>query len=279
MIYDGNRPDAPPEANALYFGVLPPGPAYAKSKTIEQPVILDWDVAHPLLQFVRDLPTVAILKATTVEPPPGSTVLIESDKGPLAFVAPREGFSDTVVTFALMDGDKFNTNWYRNISFPLFLFNSLQVLGNARESVGDEVHLPGQPVILRAEAEGHGQGHRARRQDRYAPPDAARDVRGQPDRHAPASITPAGTLTGGSPSRSTCSTRARATSPPAASCPRASPERKPMPTGSRSATTPSPARGTPVRAGKTGGGGWRSWCWSSCCSSGIFTIGVFTSEV
>ncbi len=131
VIYDGNRPDAPPEANALYFGVLPPGPAYAKSKTIEQPVILDWDVAHPLLQFVRDLPTVAILKATTAEPPPGSTVLIESDKGPLAFVAPREGFSDTIITFALMDGDKFNTNWYRNISFPLFLLNSLQVLGNA----------------------------------------------------------------------------------------------------------------------------------------------------
>ncbi|MBV8677740.1 MAG: BatA and WFA domain-containing protein [Planctomycetaceae bacterium] len=152
VIYDGVRPEAPPEANALYFGVLPPGPAYAKPKTIEQPVILDWDVAHPLLQFVRDLPTVAILKATTVDPPPGSSVLIEGDKGPLAFVAPREGFSDTVVGFALMEGDKFNTNWYRNISFPLFLLNSIQVLGNARESAGDEVHRPGQPVILRAEA-------------------------------------------------------------------------------------------------------------------------------
>src|SRR5262249_49335481 len=84
-------------------------------------------------------------------PPPGSTTLIESNKGPLAFVAPREGYSDTVVAFALMEGENFNTNWYRNISFPLFLFNALQVLGNARESVGDEVHLPGQPVLLRAD--------------------------------------------------------------------------------------------------------------------------------
>ncbi|MGE5754301.1 MAG: vWA domain-containing protein, partial [Planctomycetaceae bacterium] len=151
IIYDRDRPDTPPEANALYFGALPPGPAYARAKTVEQPVILDWDVAHPLLQFVRDLPTVAVLKALSVEPPPGSTVLIESNRGPLAFVALREGYSDTVVTFALMDGDNFNTNWYRNISFPLFLFNSLQVLGNARESVGDEVHLPGQPVVLRAD--------------------------------------------------------------------------------------------------------------------------------
>ncbi len=152
VIYDNVRPEAAPEANAMYFGVLPPGPAYANSKAIEQPVILDWDAAHPLLQFVRDLPTVAILKALSVEPPPGSTKLIESDRGTLAFIAPRQGFSDAVVTFPLMEGDKFNTNWYRNISFPLFLFNSLQFLGNARESTGDEVHLPGQPVVIRAEA-------------------------------------------------------------------------------------------------------------------------------
>jgi hypothetical protein len=151
VVYDRYRPEAPPEANALYFGVLPPGPAYAKTHPIEEPLILDWDVAHPLMQFIRDLPTVAILKAIGVEPPPGSTTLIESSKGPLAFVAPREGYSDTVVTFALMEGENFNTNWYRNISFPLFLFNALEVLGNARESVGDEIHLPGQPVTLRAD--------------------------------------------------------------------------------------------------------------------------------
>jgi hypothetical protein len=151
VIADRYRPENPPEANVLYFGVLPPGPAYARSQPIEQPLILDWDVGHPLMQFVRDLPTVAVLKALAVTPPPGSTVLIESNKGPLAFVAPREGYSDTVVTFALMDGENFNTNWYRNISFPLFLFNALQVLGNARESAGDEVHLPGQPVVLRTD--------------------------------------------------------------------------------------------------------------------------------
>ncbi|MDR3634666.1 MAG: BatA and WFA domain-containing protein [Isosphaeraceae bacterium] len=153
VIYDGVRPDTPPEANALYFGVLPPGKAYAESKELKAPVILDWDVAHPLMQFVRDLPTVLIAKAIGVELPPGARTLIESNQGPLAFVAPREGFSDAVVTFGLMNGDQFNTNWFKNISFPLFLFNSIQVLGNARESVGDEVHLPDQPVVVRAEAQ------------------------------------------------------------------------------------------------------------------------------
>jgi hypothetical protein len=152
VIYDQVRPDANPEANTLYFGALPPGKAYEKSREVEAPVILDWDVAHPLLQFIRDLPTVAILKALTLEPPLGSTVLIESNLGPLAFVTAREGYADTVVTFGLLDGKKnFNTNWYNKYSFPLFLYNALQVLGNARASSGDEVHQPDQPIALRAE--------------------------------------------------------------------------------------------------------------------------------
>jgi len=152
VIFDQFRPETAPEANALYFGVMPPGPAYAKTRDLQRPVILDWDVTHPLMQYVRDLSTVAVLKATGVDLPVGATPLIESNVGPLAFVAPREGFSDTVVAFALMDGEKFNTTWFKNISFPLFLFNSIQVLGNTRETASDEVHLPGQNVPLRIDA-------------------------------------------------------------------------------------------------------------------------------
>jgi von Willebrand factor type A domain/Aerotolerance regulator N-terminal len=152
VIYDQVRPDSSPAANTLYFGAIPPGKPYENSKELEGPVILDWDVAHPLMQYIRDLPTVAILKAIGVKPPTGSTVLIDSNLGPIAFVAPREGYSDTVITFGLIDEKgNFNTNWYNKYSFPLFLFNSLQVLGNARSSVGDELHLPDQPVVLRAE--------------------------------------------------------------------------------------------------------------------------------
>lgn len=149
VIYDRYRPGTPPEANALYFGVMPPGPAYEKTRVLERPVVLDWDVSHPLMQYIRDLSTVVIVKATGVDPPAGSTVLIESNLGPLAFVAPREGYSDTVITFPLMEGDAFNTTWFKNISFPLFLFNTLQFLGNARESAGDEVRQPGRSVVLR----------------------------------------------------------------------------------------------------------------------------------
>ena len=90
IIYDRVRPETPPEANALYFGTLPPGPAYEKSRTVNNPAILDVNASHPLMQFIRDLSVVRVLKATIVNPPPGSTVLFEGDSGPLAFVAPRK---------------------------------------------------------------------------------------------------------------------------------------------------------------------------------------------
>jgi len=154
VIYDGVRPEVPPEANALYFGSLPPGPAYANPKAVEQPVILDWNISHPIMQYIRDLSLVFVARANLVELPAGGTALIESNQGPLAFTVPREGFTDTVILFPLLDGTTPNTTWFRYISFPLFLLNSVQALGNVREGTGEEVRSPGRPVILRAETLG-----------------------------------------------------------------------------------------------------------------------------
>lgn len=160
VIYDRFQPQAPPAANALYFGAVPPGPAFQKTNEVEGPVILDWDISHPLMQYIRDLRLVRIVRATMVEPPPGSSDLISSNHGPLAFVTPRQGFSDAVVTFGLFStpaeegkDPELNTDWpIRFYSFPLFIFNALRVLGNARETGGEEVHLPGRPVVLRADS-------------------------------------------------------------------------------------------------------------------------------
>lgn len=154
VIFDRVQPTTPPEANALYFGALPPGKAYEQAKVVEYPTILDWDLSHPLLQYIRDLAHIVIKKATVVDPPAGSTVLIEGpNKVALAFLAPRAGYVDAVVTFALLDGKSFNTDWVLRFSFPLFLFHSLRNLGNARDAAGTDVHQPGQPVVLRADAQ------------------------------------------------------------------------------------------------------------------------------
>jgi hypothetical protein len=154
VIFDGVKPEFAPEANALYFGVFPPGPAYAKTKEVSQPFILDWDIGHPLMQYVRDLKLVFVAKAQIVELPLGAKSLIDSDKGPLGFVVPREGYADAVVTFPLMDGINPNTTWFRYISFPLFILNAIQNLGNVREGAGEEIAEPGEPITLHPETTG-----------------------------------------------------------------------------------------------------------------------------
>jgi von Willebrand factor type A domain/Aerotolerance regulator N-terminal len=151
VIFDGVKPGSPPEANTLYFGEFPPGPAYEKRKELQSPVILDWDISHPLLQYIRDLSLVYVAKGLSVELPPGAKALIDSNQGPLAFTVPREGYTDTIVAFPLMDGTNPNTTWFRYISFPLFVLNSIQALGNVREGTGEELAQPGRPVPIRAE--------------------------------------------------------------------------------------------------------------------------------
>lgn len=152
VVFDNVSPKTPPAANALYFGALPPGEAYAKSQEVEGPIILDWDIAHPLLQYIRDLSLVRIAKARVVEPPPGATPLIESNRGPIALFVPREGFSDVVITFPMFGADRnLNTDWHTRVSFPMFLFHCLRLLGNVEAVDNEEVHRPGQPIALRAD--------------------------------------------------------------------------------------------------------------------------------
>lgn len=154
IIYDNYRPEASPQANTLYFGTFPPEPAYEEVREVEGPIILDWDITHPLIQYIRDLSQVRILKAKVVEPPAGSARLIESNRGVLAFVAPREGYSDAVVAFSVpyaSEDRSLNTDWHTKYSFPLFLFNSLYTLGNIRDGSGGEVDRPGRPMTLTAD--------------------------------------------------------------------------------------------------------------------------------
>jgi hypothetical protein len=153
VVFDRFRPDKDPAANALYFGNLPPGPAFESARPMEGLVtVLDWKIDHPLLQYIRDLPTINILKATKVELPAGSASLIDAGQGSLAFARPREGYTDVVITFPIFEGKEINTDWPTKISFPLFFLNCLRILGNVRESTGDEVHQPGQQVVLRSES-------------------------------------------------------------------------------------------------------------------------------
>ena len=143
----------PPRGQHPLPGHLPPDPTLGSARTIERPVIADWNVSHPLMQYIRDLSLVRISKAQVLDQlPPGAVPLMETGSAALAFVKSRGGYQDIVVTFSLLDGNTFNTDWpIRSYSFPLFLYNVLRVAARVGEPSGGTLNHPGQPVVLRAE--------------------------------------------------------------------------------------------------------------------------------
>ncbi len=149
VIFDRARPETSPEANALYFGALPPSMNDVPSRNVEYPVILDWDVSHPLLQYIRDLGGVVIREGVVVEPPRSASELIQTSEGPIAFTVPRGGYIDAVISFPLVEGGKPNTNWPLMYSFPIIMLNTLRVLGHAADASTAASTQPGQPVTIR----------------------------------------------------------------------------------------------------------------------------------
>jgi hypothetical protein len=171
IIYDQCAPAQMPRANTLFVGRLPPDPAWrqrevasgAESSSAERdqpmlagPQIIDWDRASPLLANV-DLGDVAIADSLLVRPPAGGSVLIESNAGPIAAIAPRDSYQDAVLGFEIVgldaDGTRTaNTNWPIRPSFPTFWLNVLEYLATRGEQQESAAVRPGQTVNLQAPA-------------------------------------------------------------------------------------------------------------------------------
>jgi von Willebrand factor type A domain/Aerotolerance regulator N-terminal len=184
IIYDRCHPEQMPRANTLLIGAVPPldagstltqraqagGSAAAKPESgktsgekgwslgdlVEYPQIIDSDRTHPLMQWL-DMGDVDIAEARPVNPPAGATRLLDSNKGTLLAIAPREGFEDAVLGFDLYSSDQSgdqtpNTNWPIRRSFPAFVYAVLNYLGGASGVQAGESVKPGQPIALRSDA-------------------------------------------------------------------------------------------------------------------------------
>jgi hypothetical protein len=181
VIYDQCAPPIMPRTNTLFIGRLPPGPtwrggekaaggdanreksdgggakeapAQAQESVISLPQILDWDRAHPLLAQV-ELGNVAIADSLLLDPPLGSTVLIDSTAGPIAAIAARDAYQDVVLGFEIVgqqaDGTRTaNTNWPNRLSFPTFCLNALEYLAGGTEDTQLANVEPGKSIELRS---------------------------------------------------------------------------------------------------------------------------------
>jgi hypothetical protein len=153
VIFDQCAPEKPeqmPAANTLFIGRLPPladWKAKSSKEPVSAPQIIDWQRSHPLLNLV-ELGNVIIADSFTVVPPAGGKTLIDSTKGPLLAIAPRDGFEDAVLGFEIVgrveSGETMaNTNWPRYFSFPNFCMNVFQYLAGAAADQQNETIRPG----------------------------------------------------------------------------------------------------------------------------------------
>ena len=161
VIYDRCRPESMPQANTLFIGSLPPLPRWKADAKVDLPQIIDTDLSHPLMEWI-DLGNVILRQATPLVVPPGGSLLVDSDAGPLLAIAPREGFEDTVMGFLLLDEvlrdgkpeKLLETNWPTRPSFAVFILNMLHYLGGHRHTLAAGSTRPGRPVTLAGPAPG-----------------------------------------------------------------------------------------------------------------------------
>ncbi|MFP4145805.1 MAG: vWA domain-containing protein [Phycisphaeraceae bacterium] len=135
VVFDGYAPQAVPPVSSLSFAAAPPVADLALREPAAegaQPV-LDWRRNHPLLRHVS-LDDVRLASPGRLVLPRGATVLASGQSGPLLASVSVDGTRHVVASF-----DVQQTNWPMQVSFPVFIANSVQMLG--RSSLGEQAGL------------------------------------------------------------------------------------------------------------------------------------------
>lgn len=152
IIYDRVSPKTMPFSNTLFLGAAPPLEAWGFGKPQIPVMIVDTQKDHPLMQYL-EMNAVRIYEGHALTIPDGGTRLLEADIGPILASAPRGPFLDVVCGFGLMrkenDALATNTDWPIRRSFPIFLLNTIEFLGNADSESTARSVLPGQSIALK----------------------------------------------------------------------------------------------------------------------------------
>lgn len=158
---DANAPTPLPQANTFILGRVPrttpwgwqPGESWPPEK-VDVPQIIDINREHPIMQLL-ELGNVRIAEGTPLKPPPGGRVLIDTIQGPIFAIGPREGFEDAVLGFEFItEKQEIVTDWPVRLSFPVFINNLVQYMGNRRGQAANTAIHPGKPVEIQLESAG-----------------------------------------------------------------------------------------------------------------------------
>ncbi len=134
VILDGISPPATERGNFLMINAFSPSIPITKIGVQENPVILDWDRRHPVMQDL-DLGTLQIRSATLVKTETGIKPLLEARNQGLIYAYEKEGLRAVLINFDLKQSDLpfrvafpvLMTNCFRWLQPHQFSFAPLQV--------------------------------------------------------------------------------------------------------------------------------------------------------
>ena len=130
IVFDRYSPKTVPLVDSLYFAAAPPIEdikRVADDEGDDRPSerILDWDRTHPLLRYVA-LEDVILTDPGRLVVSPRATVLATGQSGPIMAEVVDDGVRHVVSSFDIL-----KTNWPIEVSFTVFLSNTMQTLGLA----------------------------------------------------------------------------------------------------------------------------------------------------
>ena len=159
VIFDRCAPateEALPLANTFFIADVPPPWKRADMPPLEDTVVRNPASKHPLMRNLTNLDEIGFAEAFRFDlkdprVPARTPRLLETGKETaLMFALSRRSFTDVVLTCPLVNNKgEWCTNWWRKLSFPIFLRNLLYTYGNVNDAAADDNLQPGNPKKLR----------------------------------------------------------------------------------------------------------------------------------
>jgi hypothetical protein len=151
-----------PKANTWFIFDVPPPWSKASLPRLQNVEIKNATSLHPLMKYLTGLDEINFTEAFRFEelPPPRQRLLetgakkdakdADNDDTSVLFLLNRGQYRDLVQTFPLVDNrNQACTNWFKKVSFPLFLDNIVEEHGRINKVSVQEVLRPGGDIQFR----------------------------------------------------------------------------------------------------------------------------------
>ncbi|MBK8916185.1 MAG: VWA domain-containing protein [Phycisphaerales bacterium] len=131
-----------PTGNYLFLGGAPQVEGVEIGDALDPFALTWWDDTSPILRNVR-LEQVLVRTGRKLQFPESASLLIEGPGGPVLARWTRGGSQYLVLNFAVEA-----STWWRERTFPIFVYNALQFLGSAAGTADATVLRPGDAVRI-----------------------------------------------------------------------------------------------------------------------------------